>query len=376
MSDELKRSVQRSRVTRYGMLVLLLLAVGFFAWRSCRRDIVVIDQRVSILAPFHVQSLIVDFTSTLGAVGTSGNVGVGVTNIDGPTRQTVTIPGGGYNFGELNLATISGLVPDFPHDLFVSVIRNTATADTTAHASHTGGYAIEVNAVHNVGANPLVVTAIELDATVTGAASGGDTLEAIRIFHGDIVTDSGNVLLNGTSSFIFQGGTSGFIAAAGTIFPESNGTNAIDISGAPTNQIKTRAAASHFDIENAAASTLTFYNANFGTTTLELGIGSTPTAGPKLSNGVPTVSHGSVGARSTNWVGNITGIGANTTVTLTFVPAFPNGSWCRADPNSIGTPEIISNTTLSASVPVFSCINSTTGAAANCVDFTYECIGN
>lgn len=62
MSDELKPSVKRSRVTYYGVLLGLAIAIAFFAVRSCRQEIVVIE-RASILAVFHVQDLVVDNTA-------------------------------------------------------------------------------------------------------------------------------------------------------------------------------------------------------------------------------------------------------------------------------------------------------------------------
>ncbi len=93
-----------------------------------------------------------------------------------------------------------------------------------------------------------------------------------------------------------------------------------------------------------------------------------------LSPTAPTsVSHGSLGTGSTNTVGNVTGVGAFTTVVLTFSNSgFPNRSWCRASPE---TGSQIINITRSATAPTFSCIDSLTQAAANCVDFTYWCSG-
>lgn len=330
-------------------------------------------------ATFRTGNLLVDLNSTMGAVGDSSDVGVGIMNVNGPTRQTVTIPGGAYSYGELNLSTIGGTVPDFPHDLFVSVIRNTATADTTAHSSHSGGFAIETNGVHNVGANPATFTAIELDATCAGAAcvSAGDTMEALHVFHGDITTDAGNITLNGTSSNIFQTGASGFIATLGTLYPEGGGTNAIDISGAPTNEIRMRQGASLIDVQNASPSSLTFYNSSDGVFRLQLATGSTPTTMAIFDPQAPTsVSHGSLGTGSSNLVGNITGVGSFTSTVLTFSNSgFPNHAWCFATPNGHTVTAQFIEVTLSKTAPTFSCFTTTTGAAANCDDFSYQCIG-
>src|SRR5262249_13251232 len=112
-----------------------------------------------------------------------------------------------------------------------------------------------------------------------------------------------------------------------------------------------------------------FLNNTSGTT----GIGSTPQIID--ANGTPSVNHGSMGTGSINWWGNVTSIGANTSVTLTYANSgFTNRSWCQAIPNAGATPEIIYLTN-SSTAPVFNCLNSTTGAAANCNDFTYTCAG-
>lgn len=87
----------------------------------------------------------------------------------------------------------------------------------------------------------------------------------------------------------------------------------------------------------------------------------------------PTASNGTVGTGSTDWWGNITTIGATSTV-LTFSTPFANRAWCGAGPNGAGTSDVIVVTN-SKSAPTFSCFNSTTGIAVNCVDFTYECAG-
>lgn len=100
-----------------------------------------------------------------------------------------------------------------------------------------------------------------------------------------------------------------------------------------------------------------------------VGIGATPQI---ISSIAPTsVNHGSLGTGSTNWVGNVTGVGAFTSVTLTFSTAFANRSWCFAQPNATGQVIYVTN---SASAPVFNCTDMA-GVAANCVDFSYHCVG-
>ena len=88
-----------------------------------------------------------------------------------------------------------------------------------------------------------------------------------------------------------------------------------------------------------------------------------------------SVSHGTLGTGSTNWVGNVAGVGANTSTALTLASGgFSSRSWCRATPNLSGTVETIVVTN-SPTTPTFACFNATTGLAANCVDFTYSCVG-
>lgn len=95
------------------------------------------------------------------------------------------------------------------------------------------------------------------------------------------------------------------------------------------------------------------------------------TGAQTISTGAPSVNNGSLGTGSTNWVGNVTGVGANTSVTLTFSAAFASRSWCFAMPNATGQVIYVTN---SASAPVFNCLDMA-GVAANCVDFSYQCVG-
>lgn len=94
-----------------------------------------------------------------------------------------------------------------------------------------------------------------------------------------------------------------------------------------------------------------------------------------LNPSAPTsLSHGTLGAKSSNTVGNVTGVGANTTVVLTFSQPFRNAAWCQAQLNTdtIGGQYII--VTNSKTAPTFSCFLA--GVASNCNDFSYWCTGN
>lgn len=116
-----------------------------------------------------------------------------------------------------------------------------------------------------------------------------------------------------------------------------------------------------------------------GTTTKIILADGTDTAIDQIwfSPAAPTsVNHGTLGTGSTNTVGNVTGIGANTSVVLTFSNSgFPNRAWCHAQTNtSAGALEQIVVTN-SKTAPTFSCLGTVLGTAANCEDFTYWCTG-
>lgn len=93
--------------------------------------------------------------------------------------------------------------------------------------------------------------------------------------------------------------------------------------------------------------------------------------GVTLSPGTPTANHGTLGTGSTDSWGNVASVGAFTSVVLTYSRAYTNRSWCTATPESANQ---FIRVTRSASAPTFSCFD-TTGAAANCGDFTYSCAG-
>lgn len=190
-----------------------------------------------------------------------GTVSIGNINvqelINGPTFQAFAIPSTSYAFGEVNREEISGVVPSFPADLFVHVIRNSATADTTTHTQTSGGMAIEVTGSRSAGANNMINTALEC------IAQNAQQNRAIHVGAGDFLFDGGGAITQNTGTAFFAGT---FLAALGTIFAESNGADAIDISGTPTHAIKMRKAASIIDVQNpsspATASSLTIANSS------------------------------------------------------------------------------------------------------------------
>lgn len=94
-----------------------------------------------------------------------------------------------------------------------------------------------------------------------------------------------------------------------------------------------------------------------------------------IQGGTPSANHGSLGTGSTDFAGNVTGIGANTSVVLTYSVAFPTRSWCFAQANSTSVALESIVVTNSASAPTFACFSVASGLAVNCDDFSYECLG-
>jgi hypothetical protein len=103
-------------------------------------------------------------------------------------------------------------------------------------------------------------------------------------------------------------------------------------------------------------------------------------AAAMCSKGTPTVNNGALDAFSTNCYGRITGIGANTSVTLTYSfvgttgGAFAGTSRCITQIEG-STTVGVEVSTVSTTAPVFSCFAYATGAAANCPNFNYWCTG-
>lgn len=88
----------------------------------------------------------------------------------------------------------------------------------------------------------------------------------------------------------------------------------------------------------------------------------------------PTVNHGTLAGSSTNFVGRVTSVGTNTSVTLTFGNSgFGTTAFCFAQVEGSAQGIYV---TASATAPVFNCFNTTTAAAANCNNFSYQCIGH
>lgn len=91
----------------------------------------------------------------------------------------------------------------------------------------------------------------------------------------------------------------------------------------------------------------------------------------QVRGGVPAADVGTLQAGSSNASGTVTGIGANTSVTITFSVAYDTRSRCFIQ--AISGAQVFT-VTQSASAPVVACFDMA-GVAANCVDFSYECVG-
>jgi hypothetical protein len=87
--------------------------------------------------------------------------------------------------------------------------------------------------------------------------------------------------------------------------------------------------------------------------------------------GTPNPSAGTIQAGSSNSYGTVTGIGANTSISLTFSTAYATRSRCFIQ--AVSGAQVFT-VTQSASAPVIACFDMA-GAAANCVDLSYHCVG-
>jgi len=111
-------------------------------------------------------------------------------------------------------------------------------------------------------------------------------------------------------------------------------------------------------------------------TTLTLGGGdftSNTRAAIAQASVAPTANHGTLDASSSNFVGRVTAVGAFTSVTITFSGGFGTTAFCEAQIEGSAQGIYV---TPSATAPVFNCFNTSTLAAANCNNFSYNCWGH
>jgi hypothetical protein len=131
-----------------------------------------------------------------------------------------------------------------------------------------------------------------------------------------------------------------------------------------------------------------YYNTGYGDYEDSLKVEATLTLGGGDFNGTakaqiaqasvtPTsVSHGTLSADASNFQGEVTTVGANTSVTLTFGGGgFGTTSHCFLTVEGSSTVGM-QVSTVSNTAPVFSCFTFTTGQAANCPNFVYQCWGH
>lgn len=358
------------------LFTIVLLLVSATAAATPRSPLVLIGGKIQPIA--NTDLLSVPGGISTGDLTATGTVALGaLTNqmaINGPFIVNATLTDPAYAFGEMFVYNVSGVVPAFPSDLFVQVIHNSAQADTTMHTQHSGGIAIEVTGSRSAGSNDQTNTALEI------IAENAQVNEAIRVFAGDTVLSAGNLSVDGSGANIFQTSSTGFIAAIGKLYAENSaGDSAIDITANTTAAIKCRVSPCILDANNASTSYLLAQNNGagaFGGLKLSgaAGGGSATTTVILSPLAASSVNHGSLGTGSTNIAGTITGIGANTSVVLTFGGGGFTRSFCTANPIANTIPEYIVVAQGSTTV-TFSCFNTTLGTAANCNDLVYHCPG-
>jgi hypothetical protein len=181
-------------------------------------------------------------TVTTAEALVSGNVNA-QNYVNGPTLQTFVIPSTSYAFGEINRMEISGVVPAYPADLFVQVIRNTATADTTTHTQRSGGLAVETYGTRTAGSLDMYNIAIECLAQ---NAQINNCLEALN---GDIVADNGDIYTNTGSIHSGAGGMS----TTGILYAQGSGLQGLYLNNNPTDNIYSTDQTTRFNVHYAAA---------------------------------------------------------------------------------------------------------------------------
>ena len=102
-------------------------------------------------------------------------------------------------------------------------------------------------------------------------------------------------------------------------------------------------------------------------------VGTLTTYQQAQASGAPTsVSSGTLSADASNFTGDITGA-STTSVTLTFSGSALTSSHCGAWADGSSIQPIAFTINQSATAPQFFCFNTTTGIAATCPTFTYQC---
>lgn len=274
-----------------------------------------------------------------------------------------------------------------------AVNNNTALGSSAgfATAGNNGIFIGQAAGVNEVAGNTLYIDSL-----------GGSSSQAIIYGTMNATTASQTLALNAQVSGLGARGwglsSSSASATVPTLIPDrtalttgigANAAGQIDLVIAGANEVRLDAFANLIGMSNSGswelvAGTITgtqpAFVPNKGSTST--GIGATAAGNVNIINGGvtlerfvntgPAAGAGSVATGSRDRAGTITGVGATST-TLTLGTTNYTRAWCTANFNNHSVaPEII-EVTQSLTAPVFSCYNSTTGAAANCNDFTYHC---
>ena len=197
-------------------------------------------------------------------------------------------------------------------------VRDTGSYDTTAAGRTAGGMFIAQDATRSTGGNTLTNIALLLDA------NNGQTNYALQ-------TTGGNMYLGlGSQMAILYANTA------------------------------------LFDVSTQAKieTTLTLGGGDFTSTTRQA---------IAQASVAPTANHGTLDASSSNFIGRVTAVGAFTSVTITFSGGFGTTAFCEAQIEGSAQGIYV---TPSATAPVFNCFNTSTLAAANCNNFSYNCWGH
>jgi hypothetical protein len=215
-----------------------------------------------------------------------------------------------------------------PPSYLLGVRDDSLSIDTTGAAKTVYGVVALAQATRSAGANPLTNVAL------FGNASGAQVNYALMSQAGSI--------------YFAQGGDAGTFYDNHAYFDENKGIKA---EGIGAGGLETALTLCGGDFNGNAQSQL-------------------------ASAALPTANHGTLSGDASNFQGEVTGVGANQSVTLTFGGGgFGTTSHCHLTVEGSSTVGM-QVSTVSNTAPVFSCFTLATGAGANCPNFVYQCWGH
>lgn len=304
----------------------------------------------------------IDDSATALTLGNSTSADV--TTINGRTVATST--NGTAHAFTLNYTPSATMTSD-NSGIYVAV---GGTADATAGNVAVNGFNVDATTTRSAGGFSVITQGLRV------FASGGQDVRAGRFSATGGTAASYGVNATSTATAIDNFGVLGSATGAGT----NNYGGSFAASGAGSN-VSLRAMATGAGTTNiggnftaSGAGVNTAIKTDNGNVLLNVTSGEFRASNRMFGfDATPAANHGTIDTDSTDGAGNVTGVGAFTSVVITFGDTGYAEAWCTASPNANTVAEYIT-VTKSATAPTFNCFNSTTGVAANCNDFSYICI--